>query len=92
MTIPTDKQIVWLADTMAARMLADAADHPRAAQLQDALRHWLPAEDVTHLQLIEIMGRVQQQWRNLAGSIDDRRALRVQRGVAAPLPNCEGRI
>jgi hypothetical protein len=92
MSMPTEQQIRWLADTMAARMLVDAADHPRAAQLQDALRHWLPADEVTHMQLIEIMKQVQAEWRNLAAATDARLMARIERGTAAPLAGCEGRI
>lgn len=92
MGMPTEQQIRWLADTMAARMLVDAADHPRAAQLQDALRHWLPADEVTSFQLIEIGKAVQLEWRRLAAATDARLAARIERGTAEPLPGCEGRI
>lgn len=92
MSKPTDEQIAWLADVMAARMLVDAADHPRAAQLDEALRHWLPSDEVTQLQLVEIRRKVQMHWKGLAGSVDHRLALRIERGTAKPLDGCEGRI
>ena len=92
MGMPTEQEVRWLADTMAARMLVDAADHPRAAQLQDALRHWLPADEVTHIQLIEIMRQVQLEWRKLAAATDARLATRIERGTAKPLTGCEGRV
>lgn len=92
MAAPSDAEIRWLADTIASRMLVDAASHPRAAQLDDALRHWLPADTVTYAQLVEIRRTVQEEWKRLSGAVDARLASRMDRGIAKPLEGCEGRI
>lgn len=92
MGMPTEQEVRWLADTMAARMLTDAADHPRAAQLDDALRFWLPTDGLTHLQLIEVRKQIQEEWRRLAAATDARLAARIERGTAVPLAGCEGRV
>ena len=92
MAKPTDAEVRWLADTIAARMLRDAADHPRAAQLDDALRHWLPAEQLTYVQLVEVRKLVQEEWLTLVGAIDARLRSRVGRGIAKVLEGCEDRV
>lgn len=92
MARPTDQQVDWLAQTMAARMLTDAADTPREAQLEQALRFWLPTDDVTALELVEIRKAVQGLLRELAAAVGQRLAKRVEIKRAQPLPGCDGRI
>lgn len=92
MAKPTDQQIDWLAQTMAARMLRDAADAPREAQLEQALRFWLPTDDVTALDLIEVRKAVQGHLRELSAAVDQRLAKRVEIKRSEALPGCDGRI
>lgn len=90
MTRPPDPQILWLTQTMAARMLMDAASDARALQLEEALRHWLP--DVDALTLREIRATVQGQLRGLSAAVDQRRQTWIDQHRAEPLPGCDGRI
>lgn len=92
MTMPSERQITWLAETMAARMLADAAADPRRDQLDQALRFWFPSGDLTQLQIIEIRGKVQDRWRRAAGALTERRERYVELKRAEPLPGCDGRV
>lgn len=89
-TRPTSKQLAWLANTMAARMLVDAASPERSIQLVEALRHWLP--DVDGLTLREVAAEVQTHLRGLSGAVDVRLNTWVEQGRAEPLPGCDGRI
>lgn len=88
---PPDKQLLWLTQIMASRMLLDAASPARDAQLDQALRHWLP--DVDGLTLIEVRREVQTYLRGLSGAVDQRLATYVENKRAEPLPDCgNGRI
>lgn len=87
---PPSKQLLWLTQVMASRMLLDAASDARDAQLDQALRHWLP--DVDGLTLIEVRKEVQGHLCGLAGAVDQRLATYVENKRAEILPGCDGRI
>lgn len=87
---PPSKQILWLTQVMASRMLLDAASETRGAQLNQAIKHWLP--DVDGLALIEVRKEVQGYLRGLAGAVDQRLATQMENGRAEVLPGCDGRI
>ena len=92
MTMPNDRQINWLAQTMAARMLVDAADEPRAEQLDQALRFWFPTGDLDAQEIAKIRKGIQDRWRGAAAALDERRARYVELKRAEPLPGCDGRV
>lgn len=88
--VPPPAQLLWLANTMAARMLVDAASDARETQLEQALRHWLPDADSLSLQLVarEVRGYL----RGLSAAVDVRLRTYVDTKRAEPLPGCDGRI
>lgn len=90
MAIPDPREIDWLAQTMAARMLVDAAGDARQAQLDQALKHWLP--DLDHLEIIEVRKVVQGHLRGLSAAVDVRLKQRIAAGRAKGLEGAEGRI
>jgi hypothetical protein len=91
MAMPDPREIDWLAQTMAARMLVDAASAARQDQRLQALRSWFP-EEYTESQLLVIAEQVAELWRGLSGAVDARLAVRQAAGRARPLRGCEGRV
>lgn len=87
---PPSKQLLWLAQVMAARTLVDAASQERERQLDQALRHWMP--DLDGPDLIEVRKEVQGHLRGLSAAIDQRLATYIETKRAEPLPGCDGRI
>ena len=92
MTMPSDRQINWLAQTMAARMLVDAADDARREQLDQALRFWFPTGDLDQSEIIAIRKKIQGHWRGAAAALDARRARYIELMRAEPLPGSDGRV
>lgn len=90
--LPSPREIDWLAQTMAARMLVDAASGPRLDQRISALRAWFPEGQYTEAQMMQLSEQVAELWRGLSGAVDARLAGRIAAGRAAPLKGCEGRI
>lgn len=90
MAKPPSKQIAWLANVMAARMLADAAGPGRALQLEEALRAWLP--DADSRTLAEAATEAQSYLRGVAAAVDARLQTWITTGRAEPLPGCDGRV
>lgn len=91
-TMPEPREVDWLAQTMAARMLVDAASAARQDQRVQALRAWFPEGAVTESQALVLAEQVAELWRGLAAAVDKRLADRLAAGRARPLPGCEGRI
>lgn len=91
-TTPDPREIDWLAQTMAARMLVDAASAPRQDQRVAALRAWFPEGQYTESQMLVLAEQVGDLWRGLSGAVDARLATRMAAGRATPLRGCEGRI
>lgn len=90
MAKPPSSQLLWLAQTMAARMLVDAASDARQLQLEEALRHWLP--DADSRTLAEVRAEMQGYLRGLSAAVDVRLKTYLASGRAEPLPGCDGRI
>jgi hypothetical protein len=90
--IPDPREIDWLAQVMAARMLVDSASAARQDQRTAALRAWFPEGQYTEAQMLQIGEQVAAAWRGLAGAVDVRLATRQAAGRARPLPGCEGRV
>jgi hypothetical protein len=91
-TTPDPREIDWLAQVMAARMLVDAASAARQDQRVHALRAWFPEAQYTEAQMLVLAEQVAEHWRGLSAAVDARLALRQAAGRARPLPGCEGRI
>jgi hypothetical protein len=83
--LPTQPEIVWLADTVAARMLVDAASDVRADQRLRMVRDWLPAEQLTDAQARAVSDAIAKVWRRTAGAVLTRLDARVNAGAATPL-------
>lgn len=92
MAKPDERQIDWLAQTMAARMLVDAASDARQPQLDQALRFWLPTDELDQLELIQVRQAVQEKLRGLSAAVDVRLKTRIEAGRARPLDGCDGRL
>lgn len=90
--MPSVQEIDWLAQTMARRMLADAASPARADQRLRAVRDWLPAECLTDAQAEAVSAALAKRWQQLAGAVQTRLEARMARGDAKPLRGCEGRV
>lgn len=91
-TLPDPRQIDWLAQVVAERMLLDAADGPRLDQRITALRAWFPEGQYTEPQMMYIAEQVAEAWRGLAGAVHARTAARQAAGRSVPLKGCEGRL
>lgn len=89
--MPTVEEIDWLAQTVAKRMLADAASDARADQRLRMIRDWLPAERLTDPQAEAVSAAVAKHWRQLAAAVAVRLHERMARGSAKPLAGCDGR-
>lgn len=92
MAMPDPREIDWLAQTMAARMLVDAASAPRQDQRTQALRAWFPEGQYTEAQMLQLGEAVAEHWRGLSAAVDARLAARIAAGRAKALPGCEGRV
>lgn len=90
--MPNPREVDWLAQTIAARMLVDAASAGRQDQRVQALRAWFPEGMLTESQMLVLAEAVGQKWRELSAAVDKRLADRQASGRAAPLRGCEGRI
>lgn len=91
-TMPDPREIDWLAQVMASRMLVDAASAPRQDQRVAALRAWFPEGGLTESQALQVSEQLAELWRGLSAAIDARLATRQAAGRARPLRGCEGRI
>ena len=90
--MPSPREVDWLAQTIAARMLVDAASGPRQDQRVSALRAWFPEAVLTEAQMLVLSEAVAAKWRELSAAVDVRLAGRIAAGRAAPLKGCEGRV
>lgn len=90
--VPSPREIDWLAQVIAARMLVDAASGPRQDQRISALRAWFPEGMLTEAQMVVMAEAVATKWRELSAAVDARLAGRIAAGRAAPLKSCEGRV
>jgi hypothetical protein len=91
-TTPDPREVDWLAQVMAARMLVDAASAARQDQRVQALRAWFPESQYTESQMLVLAEQVAELWRGLSGAADARLASRMAAGRARALPGCEGRV
>lgn len=91
-TMPDPREVDWLAQVMAARMLVDAASAARQDQRVAALRAWFPEGGLTESQALQVAEQLAEAWRGLAGAVDARLATRTAAGRAKPLQGCEGRV
>lgn len=89
---PDPRELDWLAQTMAARMLVDAASAGRLDQRISALRAWFPEGQYTEAQMMVMAEQVATLWRGLSAAVDVRLASRQAAGRARPLRGCEGRV
>lgn len=90
--MPDPREVDWLAQVMAARMLVDAASPARQDQRIAALRAWFPEGGLTESQALQLAEQLAELWRGLAGAVDARLVTRQAAGRARPLPGCEGRV
>lgn len=91
-TLPDPREIDWLAQTIASRMLVDSASAPRLDQRITALRFWFPEGQYTEAQVMVMAEQVAEVWRELSAAVDARLAKRIAAGRARALRGCEGRL